>query len=229
MPLQTDQQQLGSVDLGCNLAAYFWGRVGSGQRCCWPLNADPLDGRCNEVGLSEIIQTDRLLLRPFSQSDAPAVFAYSQDSDWGEYQQTTPASEQEAERVVAEMLLRDWESEPVWAILRSGDVLGLVSLVFSAEHRIVLLGYGIHREHRGLGLTGEAIQTVLTEAFAVHEQLTKVTANTDARNHSSSRLLEKLGFTHEGTLRSGAVTAKGELVDGAIYGLLRSEWQVDEQ
>jgi RimJ/RimL family protein N-acetyltransferase len=37
-------------------------------------------------------------------------------------------------------------------------------------------------------------------------------------------LLEKLGFTHEGTVRSGGVTAKGELVDGAIYGLLRSEW-----
>jgi RimJ/RimL family protein N-acetyltransferase len=39
-------------------------------------------------------------------------------------------------------------------------------------------------------------------------------------------LLEKLGFTHEGTLRAGGLTAKGELVDGAIYGLLRSEWQV---
>ncbi len=77
-----------------------------------------------------------------------------------------------------------------------------------------------------LGLTGEAIQAVLTEAFTAYEQLTKVTANTDARNHSSSRLLEKLGFTHEGTLRSGGVTAKGELVDGAIYGLLRSEWRV---
>ncbi len=178
------------------------------------------------MGLPEIIRTDRLELRPFSLSDGPAVFAYSQDSDWAEYQQTTPSSEREAERVVAELFLRDWENQPAWAITRSGGVVGLVSLVFSAEHRIALLGYGIHKDHRGLGLTGEAIRAVLTEAFAVHEQLTKVTANTDARNQSSSRLLEKLGFTHEGTLRSGGVTAKGELVDGAIYGLLRSEWQV---
>ena len=177
------------------------------------------------MALPETIQTDRLELRPFSLSDGPAVLAYSQDSDWAEYQQTTPSSEREAERVVAETFLRDWENQPTWAITRSGEVIGLVGLVFNAEHRIALLGYGIHLDHRGLGLTGEAVRAVLNEAFAVYPQLARVTANTDARNHSSSRLLDKLGFTHEGTLRSGGVTAKGESVDGAIYGLLRSEWQ----
>lgn len=178
------------------------------------------------MSLPETIRTARLELRPFSLSDGPAVLAYSQDPDWAEYQQTIPASEREAERVVAQLLLRDWEDQPAWAITRSGQVVGLVSLVFSAEHRIGLLGYGIHRDHRGLGLTGEAIEAVLGEAFTAYERLTKVTANTDARNHSSSRLLEKLGFTHEGTVRSGGVSAKGELVDGAIYGLLRSEWHI---
>ena len=177
------------------------------------------------MGLPRTIETDRLTLRPFSSGDARAVFAYSQDPDWAEYQQTTPSSESEAERIVAEMLLREWEDRPAWAITHSGRVVGLVSLVFSAEHRIVLVGYGIHEELRGRGLTGEAIRAVLTEAFAAHPELTRVTANTDARNRSSCRLLEKLGFVREGTLRSGAVTAKGELVDGAIHGLLRSEWQ----
>ena len=177
------------------------------------------------MGLPENIRTDRLELRPFSLSDGRAVFAYSRGSDWAEYQQTTPSSEREADRVVAELLLRDWENQPAWAITRSGEVVGLVSLAFSADHRIALLGYGIHTGHRGLGLTGEAVQAVLAKAFGVYRQLSRVAANTDARNRSSIRLLEKLGFGHEGTLRSGAVTAKGELVDGAIYGLLRSEWK----
>ncbi len=176
------------------------------------------------MSLPQTLETSRLRLRPFAESDGPAVLDYSQDADWAEYQQTTPASEREAERVVAELRLRDWESQPAWAITRSGQVIGLVSLVFRAEYRIASLGYGIHRDHRGLGLTGEAIRAILAEAFAAHPELARVTANTDARNHSSSRLLEKLGFTLEGTLRSGALTAKGELVDGAIYGLLRSEW-----
>ncbi|MDJ0851378.1 MAG: GNAT family protein [Myxococcota bacterium] len=177
------------------------------------------------MNLPENIRTDRIELRPFLRVDGPAVLAYSRDPDWAEYQQTAPASEQEAEQVVAEILERDWTSQPAWAITRWGNVIGLVSLVFSAEHRLALLGYGIHADHRGQGLTGEAIGAVLDEAFAVYGQLTKVTAHTDARNRSSSRLLEKLGFTHEGTVRLSAVTSKGELVDDAIYGLLRSEWR----
>ena len=152
------------------------------------------------------------------------MLAYSRDAEWAEFQQTTPASPPEAEHVVAEMMLRAWEKEPAWAIARLGEVIGLVSLAFSANYRIALLGYGIHRAHRGLGLTAEAIEAVLVEAFAAYEQLTRVSANTDSRNRRSIRLLLKLGFTHEGTLRSGGVSAKGELVDGAVYGLLRSEW-----
>jgi [ribosomal protein S5]-alanine N-acetyltransferase len=176
------------------------------------------------VGLPETFRTDRLGLRRFSMSDGPAVLEFSQDADWAEYQQTVPSSEREAERAVAQLLLRDWEDQPAWAITRSGEVVGLVTLVFSADHRIALLGYGIHRDHRGQGLTGEAVEAVLDAAFAAHARLARVTANTAVRNRSSSRLLEKLGFTHEGTVRSGGVSVKGELVDGAIYGLLRSEW-----
>lgn len=177
-----------------------------------------------ESGLSETIRTERLDLRPFALSDGPAIFAYSRDPDWMEYQQTTPASEREAERILAEFLLRDRKSQPTWAIERSGEVIGLVTLAFSAEHRMALLGYGIHASHRRLGLAGEAVGAVLSKAFAEYPELTRVAANTDARNHGSIRLLEKLGFAREGTLRLGGVTAKGELVDGALYGLLRSEW-----
>lgn len=177
------------------------------------------------MGLPEIIRTERLELRPFSLSDAPAVLAYSSDPDWAEYQQTTPSSEREAERVVARMLLRDWEDRPAWALTRTSQAIGVVTLEFSAHHRIARLGYGVHADHRGLGLSEEAIRAVLAQAFVVHEQLTRVAAETDARNHRSTRLLEKLGFSREGTLRSGGVTARGDLVDGAIYGLLRSEWQ----
>ena len=177
------------------------------------------------MSLPETIRTERLELRPFSPSDGPAVLAYSQDSDWVEYQQTSPSSDREAARVVAGFLLRDWESQPVWAITRSRAVVGLVTLEFTAEHRIALLGYGIHEDHRGLGLTGEAIRGVLAGAFAEYPGLMRIAANTDARNRSSIRLLEKLGFSREATLRLGGVTARGELVDGAIYALLRSEWE----
>lgn len=175
------------------------------------------------------LETERLTLRPFAPGDGPAILAYSQDPLWAQYQQTTPANETEAERVLADLRARFWDSEPAWAVTRAGDVIGLVSLIFSAGHRMALLGYGIHSAHRGLGLIGEAIRAVLDAAFDALPTLTRVSANTDARNESSCRVLTKLGFRHEGTLRSGAMTARGELVDGVIYGLLRSDWQASEK
>jgi len=42
--VEPDCQQLGSIDLGCRLAAYCGVRVGASQRCCQPVNADPLYG-----------------------------------------------------------------------------------------------------------------------------------------------------------------------------------------
>ncbi len=134
------------------------------------------------MGLPEIIGTDRLELRPFSLSDGPAVFAYSQDSDWSENQQTTPSSEREANRVVAEMFLRDLEVQPTWAITHSGEVVGLVGLVLSAEHRVALLGYGIHKDYRGLGLTGEAVRAVLSASTTGPSRLFPVVMEPNIRH-----------------------------------------------
>jgi hypothetical protein len=36
-----DHRSLSPIDLGCRLAANWVGRIGSSQRCCWRLNADP--------------------------------------------------------------------------------------------------------------------------------------------------------------------------------------------
>ena len=49
-------------------------------------------------------------------------------------------------------------------------------------------------------------------------------AATDTRNHASARVLEKLGFVREGTLREDCVV-DGELSDSWVFGLLRREWR----
>ena len=47
--------------------------------------------------------------------------------------------------------------------------------------------------------------------------------------HTGSRkLLEKLGFTLEGTLRQHEM-CRGELIDIQILGLLRGDWKYDNQ
>ena len=174
--------------------------------------------------LPERIETSRLVLRPFRWSDADAVFDYASDAEYARYQSgpedfTRTASD----RFLAELILRDPQLRPAWAATLADRVVGIVALTFESGHRVAVLGYGLHRKLWGQGLAAEAVRAVLAAAFAGCPPLQRLRAHTDARNHRSTALLLKLGFTHEGTLRRNQF-ARGELVDEAIFGLLREGW-----
>jgi [ribosomal protein S5]-alanine N-acetyltransferase len=176
------------------------------------------------MAVSDHITTVRLLLRPFSWSDADALFDYASDPAYARFQSGPEDFTRTAgDKFLAGLILREPETQPVWAITLKGRVVGIVNLSFESGHRVAVLGYGLHKDLWGQGLASEAVTSVLNATFAEYEQLRRVRAHTDLRNVRSTRLLAKLGFTHEGTLRADQF-ARGELVDGAIYGLLREEW-----
>ena len=130
----------------------------------------------------------------------------------------------DAEDFVADMLSRDRRSAPHWALVYEGAVIGVVSLTLEPGERIAVIGYGVHADLRGKGLTAEAARTIIDHAFAHHTMLARIRAHTDAENVASMRVLQKLGFSHEGTLRKNQFV-KGRLADEAIFGLLREEWR----
>jgi RimJ/RimL family protein N-acetyltransferase len=51
-----------------------------------------------------------------------------------------------------------------------------------------------------------------------------VAAFTDAENVPAQRVLQKLGFQHEGLLRRASFR-DGRWCDMAVYGVLREEWK----
>ena len=90
---------------------------------------------------------------------------------------------------------------------------------WTPEHRSASLGYCLNRTARGQGHATEAAHAVLRWAFDTLD-LNRVQAETDTRNAASARVLEKLGFLREGTLRED-----GDVSDSWVYGLLRREWR----
>ena len=54
--------------------------------------------------------------------------------------------------------------------------------------------------------------------------LNRVQAEADTRNPASARVLEKLGFVLEGTLREDCVV-NGEVSDSWVFGLLERDWR----
>lgn len=103
------------------------------------------------------------------------------------------------------------------------DRLGDVSLAPIDERRgWANLGYWIHPDHQGRGYATEAARMVLTHGFD-ELRLHRISATIVGENDASKRVVEKLGFVHEGTKRDDAYL-DGEYVDREVYAALSDEW-----
>jgi len=110
------------------------------------------------------------------------------------------------------------------ALIETNAIIGTCTLAsLNSENRRAELGFALARSHWGHGYMNEMLQVLLRFAFA-EMQLHRLTADTDPNNHSSIRLLERLGFRREGYFREHYLI-QGEPQDAILYGLLRSEWQ----
>jgi [ribosomal protein S5]-alanine N-acetyltransferase len=90
-------------------------------------------------------------------------------------------------------------------------------------HRSASMGYCLGEAAWGHGYATEAAHALLQWAFDTLD-LNRVQAETDTRNVASARVLEKLGFVREGTLREDCVV-NGEVSDSWVYGLIRRQWR----
>ncbi len=124
--------------------------------------------------LPDRIKTQRLLLRPFLIQDVPDVLAYAGDLDYARYQSGPwPFRQHEAEAFVAELVARDRNIRPSWAITEDGVVSGIVVLSFDPGSSTAWLGYGLGKALWGKGYAQEAVRAVLACAFENVHQLEK--------------------------------------------------------
>lgn len=174
--------------------------------------------------LPEVINTERLVLRPWSFEDAPDVMSYAPDEELARYLPIPhPYSEADAHRFITSQILLDREQHPSWAIRSDGHSAGGINIRFFLDFRVGEIGYSIARSLWGRGLATEASRAIMAAAFSEYPQLMRIRAMADARNERSHRVLEKLGMTREGLLRKNRL-ARNEFVDEVWYGVLRSEW-----
>lgn len=173
------------------------------------------------------LTTDRLHLRPIVEADADELFALHSDAlvlrYWDSPPWTDPAR---AERFVATCeRLADEGSGTRLAVTRGEDgaFLGWCGLSgWNPDFHSASLTYCLTRAAWGQGYATEAARALLTWAYAALD-LNRVQAEADTRNRPSGRVLEKLGFQLEGTLREDCVV-DGDVSDSWVYGLLRREW-----
>ncbi len=175
--------------------------------------------------LPEVIETDRLRLRPWRLGDVDGVLAYAQDPEWARYLQALPQPyvRKNAEEFIARQLLLERVTHPAWAIQSQESVIGGINVRFDFDNALCEIGYSIARTHWNRGFCTEAAAAVVDAVFSTHPDLNRVHARADHRNTASQRVMEKLGMQKEGILRKSRVE-RGEAIDEAWFAILRSEW-----
>ncbi|MFI1212722.1 GNAT family N-acetyltransferase [Streptomyces sp. NPDC020802] len=175
-----------------------------------------------------VLHTARLRLRPFSDADADLLFALHSSTHAMRYWDSAPWTERaRAERFIATCgKMADEGTGARVAIdrLSDGAFVGWCGLsAWNPDYRSASLGYILDDGMWGQGYATEAAHALLQWAFDTLE-LNRVQAEADTRNVASARVLEKLGFVREGTLREDCVV-NGEVSDSWVFGLIRRDWR----
>jgi RimJ/RimL family protein N-acetyltransferase len=85
------------------------------------------------------------------------------------------------------------------------------------------IGYWIHKDFVGRAFATEAAGALVKVAFSVLHGVHRLEIRNDVRNVPSAAIARKLGFKHEGTLRS-KYRFLGEWKDLMVWGLLEEEY-----
>jgi ribosomal-protein-alanine N-acetyltransferase len=174
-----------------------------------------------------VLTTERLVLREPVATDAVHILVFRGDPEVQRFNDEPLRDVAEAEAFV-EFLRSECAADQRrhWAIWYEGIVVGLIGLhTWQHHHRRAELGYDLARSHWGQGIAFEAGRAVIAFGFgpmALH----RIQAHTIVDNQRSVRLLRRLGFQREGTMREFSLEDDGTFHDSAVFGLLRDEPEV---
>ena len=164
-------------------------------------------------------------LAPVRPDDKAAYLKHFADPEIGRMLLAVPVpyTEKDADSWIAHRLSNAREREIQFGIRRAdGFLIGGIGLVEERSTAIYRgeIGYWLAREYRGRGLMPRAIRVFADYAFR-ELQLHKLSATTYPFNPSSSRALEKAGFSFEGRLRQHVRSRNGvEYYDALVFGLI---------
>lgn len=173
------------------------------------------------------LETDRLLLRSWQEEDVYDLYEYAKNPKIGPMAGWRP---HESLNKSKEIIHHFIEADDSWAIVlkEAGKVIGSIGLHEDSQRRISKdktrrLGYVLSEDYWGQGIMPEAVKKVIS--FAFEELKIEVLAvNHYSNNKQSRRVIEKVGFHYEGTIRKAIQLFDGTIVDNVCYSLLKEEY-----
>lgn len=174
------------------------------------------------------LETERLILRPFTMADCEAAFRNWQGDDkvteflrW-----PTAKSLSTVETVIQSWV--DGYADPAfyqWAVVPKdlNEPIGTISVVDQNERADkVHIGYCIGSKWWNRGYMSEAFAAIIPFLFD-EVKAGRIESQHDPNNPGSGKVMEKCGLKYEATLRKADWNNKG-IVDACMYALLAEEY-----
>jgi len=177
-----------------------------------------------------MFETDRLILRPWADSDAADLFEYAQDPRIGPRAGwPVHTNVEESRQIIRDVLSAPETYAIVWK--ETGRVIGDAALKFHSDLATkddeCELGYWLGAPYWGRGIMPEAAAVLIRHAFADLE-LSRIWCGYYDDNVQSRRVQEKCGFRYQWTTERVEVPLMHEVRTGYVSCLTREEWLANQ-
>jgi len=148
-------------------------------------------------GVRPILETSRLVFRPFTHDDFGLLAVLHRDPEVGRYMGGVWADHRIAEALGRFVAEQDERGHSKWAAFtREGEFVGRAGVSLWPATGELELGYSLMPEFWGQGLATEAARAVADWTFA-NTDAAHFIAFTHLENYGSQRVLERLGMVRQ--------------------------------
>lgn len=148
------------------------------------------------------METERILLRPWRESDAGSLFKYASDPEVGPRAGWPPHKSVEES---LEIIRTIFSAEGMWAVIwkEAGEAIGCVGYLPASSSNLQIaddeceVGYWIARPFWGKGICTEALKLIIGYCFN-ERGFTTLWGSYFPSNPASGRVMEKCGFVDTG-------------------------------
>lgn len=172
------------------------------------------------------IQTKRLKLRKMKLSDSASLFNIWSDPEVTKFMNINSfTDESQAVEMIKILNNLSLESKAIrYSIieLESNRIIGSCGYnSIDSSNAKAEIGYDISKDYWGKGYAPDTIQSLMDYAFNTLN-FNRIEAKVEPENNNSIRVLQKLNYTFEGTMRKCEMS-KGKFIDLSIFSKLVTE------
>ena len=175
-----------------------------------------------------ILKTERLILRPWQESDAESLYTYASDPAVGPPAGWPPHTSVENSREIIKTALSGAETYAV--CLKDGKPIGSIGLNLNGSTDMTNrddeceLGYWIGKPYWGQGLIPEASRELLRHAFETLGMRAVWCGYYDG-NEKSRKVQTKLGFVYQHKTEGLEVSLMNEIRTGHCNLMTKARWR----